>query len=69
MGGPWFIPRVYNGKNKTFFFLGWQGTRLRNVNAAKNALGPTVDEKNGDFTTCGAPCNTVLKDPAGGVFG
>src|SRR5215471_14873617 len=59
LGGPVFLPRLYNGKNKTFFFMGWQATRLRNVNAAKNALGPTVDEKNGDFTTCGAPCNTV----------
>src|SRR5215467_14183193 len=68
LGGPWFIPKLYNGKNKTFFFIGWQGTRLRNVNAAKNALGPTVDELNGNFTTCGAPCNTAIKDPLGGVF-
>src|ERR1700736_57821 len=69
LGGPVFIPKLYNGKNKTFFFMGWQATRLRNVNAAKNALGPTVDEKNGNFTTCGPPCNAVLKDPQGGVFG
>ena len=68
LGGPVSIPKLYNGKNQTFFFIGWQATRLRNVNAAKNALGPTVDEKNGNFTTCGAPCNTVLKDPLGGAF-
>ena len=68
LGGPVFIPKLYNGKNKTFFFVGWQGTRLRNVNAAKNALGPTVDEKNGNFTTCGNPCNATLKDPQGGTF-
>jgi len=68
LGGPVYLPKLYNGKNKTFFFIGWQGTRTRNVNAAKNALGPTVDEKNGNFTTCGAPCNTALKDPNGGVF-
>src|ERR1051326_6682369 len=64
-GGPVYIPKLYNGKNKTFFFIGWQGTRTRNVNAAKNALGPTVDERNGNFTTCGNPCNTALKDPLG----
>lgn len=68
LGGPVIIPKLYNGKNQTFFFIGWQGTRLRNVNAAKNALGPTVDEKNGNFTTCGAPCNNALKDPQGGLF-
>jgi hypothetical protein len=67
-GGPVYIPKLYNGKNQTFFFVGWQGTRLRNVNAAKNALGPTVDEKNGNFSTCGNPCNAVLKDPLGGTF-
>jgi hypothetical protein len=68
LGGPVYIPKLYNGKNKTFFFIGWQGTRTRNVNAAKNALGPTVDEKSGNFTTCGNPCNTALKDPLGGTF-
>src|SRR6266581_4480355 len=67
-GGPVFIPKLYDGRNKTFFFIGWQGTRTRNVNAAKNALGPTLDEKNGNFTTCGNPCNATLKDPLGGSF-
>ena len=68
LGGPIRIPKVYNGRNKTFFFAGWQATRLRNVNNAQNALGPTVDELAGNFTTCGTPCNTVLKDPLGGIF-
>src|SRR5215472_12751248 len=67
-GGPVYIPKLYNGKNKTFFFIGWQGTRTRNVNAAKNALGPTTDEKAGNFTTCGNPCNAAIKDPLGGLF-
>ena len=63
LGGPVYIPKLYNGRNKTFFFIGWQGTRLRNVNAAKNALGLTVDELNGNFTTCGAPCSKPIIDP------
>jgi outer membrane receptor protein involved in Fe transport len=28
-GGPILIPKVYNGKNRTFFFLSYQGYRLR----------------------------------------
>jgi len=28
-GGPVFIPKVYNGKNKTFFFFAYEGYRLR----------------------------------------
>ena len=64
-GGPVYIPKLYNGKNKTFFFMGWQATRLRNINNAKNANGPTVDELNGNFNTCGTPCTNVIKDANG----
>src|SRR5262249_45014701 len=28
-GGPVWIPRVYNGRNKTFFFFSYEGLRLR----------------------------------------
>jgi len=69
LGGPVYIPKLYNGKNRTFFFAGWQGTRLRNVNNAKNANGPTVDEKNGNFNTCGLPCtNRTIKDASNNNF-
>jgi len=30
-GGPVTIPGLYHGKDKTFFFVGYQGTRLRNT--------------------------------------
>ncbi len=43
--------------------MGWQATRLRNINIARNANGPTVDELNGNFSTCGAPCNKPIIDP------
>jgi hypothetical protein len=66
-GGPVFIPKLYNGKNRTFFFMGWQATRLRNINAAKNANGPTVDEENGNFSTCGSTCNNATIKDASGV--
>ena len=29
VGGPVVIPKVYNGRNRTFFFLDYQGTRIR----------------------------------------
>src|SRR4051794_29701095 len=29
LGGPIYIPKVYKGKDKTFFFFSYQGTRLR----------------------------------------
>lgn len=66
-GGPVVLPG-YDGRNKTFFFLGWQGTRIRNQANSLTAFAPTIDQRRGDFSTCGAPCNRVLRDPLGGNF-
>ena len=27
LGGPVFIPKLYNGRNRTFFFFAWEGMR------------------------------------------
>jgi hypothetical protein len=66
-GGPIVVPG-YNGRNKTFFFLGWQGTRIRNLGTSLNTFAPTIDERNGNFATCGSPCSAALRDPLGGLF-
>lgn len=49
LGGPVWIPKIYNGKDKTFFFFNWEqyqenrgGTNIANV--------PTVAERGGDFS-------------------
>jgi hypothetical protein len=55
-------------RNKAFFFGGWQGTRIRNKGNNLNTFGPTIDQRAGNFNTCGAPCNRVLRDPLGGNF-
>ena len=49
LGGPVFIPRVYNGKNKTFFHLDFEWYRL---NQGSTLLGtvPTDAMRNGDFS-------------------
>ena len=50
IGGPVFIPKLYNGKNRTFFF-GWY-SGFRNRRGASNSLGtaPTEAQRNGDFS-------------------
>ena len=68
LGGPVIIPHLYNGKNKTFFFMGWQGTRIRNVNNAQNAFAPTAQEISGNFAACGSPCAAPIKDPTTGQY-
>lgn len=49
LGGPVYIPKVYNGQNKTFFFVDYQGTRWRQGQTYISTL-PTPAERNGDFS-------------------
>ena len=34
VGGPMLIPKIYNGKNRTFWFFNYEGTRQRSSSAA-----------------------------------
>jgi hypothetical protein len=53
--------------NKTFFFFGWQQNQLRDVRNALTAFAPTIDMKNGNFSTCGADCDAANPiDPLSG---
>lgn len=65
LGGPVKVPG-YNGTNRTFFFVGWQGTLLKNTTATTTVFAPTTDQRNGNFATCGAPCNVPIRDPLTG---
>src|SRR5258708_1038894 len=47
LGGPVWIPKLYNGKNKTFFFAAYQGFRY-SLTQAKNIRVPTAAELAGD---------------------
>ncbi len=40
IGGPVVLPG-YNGRNRTFFFAGYQGTRLRNIEEGRKSTVPT----------------------------
>ena len=50
IGGPIVIPHLYNGKNKDFFFFGYQGTRIRNIGGTTSFIAPTAANVNGDFS-------------------
>jgi len=47
-GGPLSIPKLYNGKNRTFWFFSWEGTRSR-IDSTTQLTVPTEAMKNGDF--------------------
>ncbi len=48
-GGPVYIPKVYDGRNRTFWFFGYEG--FRNVNPQTKGFSvPTEAMRNGDFS-------------------
>ncbi len=49
LGGPVFFPKIYNGKNKTFFFFSYEGYQLRQSNTRTTEV-PTAAMRQGDFT-------------------
>jgi hypothetical protein len=50
LGGPVWIPHLYDGKNKTFFFFAWEQYRNR-VGLQNGILTlPTSNERGGDFS-------------------
>ncbi|MEN6606029.1 MAG: hypothetical protein ABFD60_02205, partial [Bryobacteraceae bacterium] len=75
-GGPVYIPKVYNGKNKTFFFAGYEQWRYRN-SQIRRANVPTALQRAGDFsqtrTSAGALIpiydpDTTVANPSGSGF-
>lgn len=49
VGGPLNIPHIYNGGTKTFFFVGWNGSRGSTPYDAYSTV-PTVAERAGNFS-------------------
>lgn len=48
-GGPVWIPKVYNGKNRTFVWIGFEGYRDTQA-ASREQYTPTALERTGDFS-------------------
>jgi hypothetical protein len=69
LGGPVIVPKVYKGKDRTFFFFNYEGSR-EGVPRAFVSTVPTALQQRGDFTETrvrlsggqGAP--VVIYDPA-----
>src|SRR4051812_44195146 len=64
VGGPVIIPKVYNGRDKTFWFFNWEGFRARRGQTNISSF-PTADERNGDFRAL----SKTIYNPFTGVAG
>ncbi len=69
VGGPVYIPKIYNGRNKTFFFASYEGFRNRSGNTPSFNTVPLEEMYNGDFrgwvrTVNNQPFMMPIYDPA-----
>ena len=64
LGGPVWIPKVYNGKNRTFFFASYEGLRLPSQQVLVESV-PSLALRNGDLSAYSAP---VLDPTTGAPF-
>jgi carboxypeptidase family protein/TonB-dependent receptor-like protein len=51
IGGPVWIPKVYDGRDKTFFFFGYEAFREKNTITTQFPTVPTEAYRKGDFRT------------------
>jgi hypothetical protein len=65
IGGPVYIPKLYDGRNRTFFFTNYERTRVRDFNSIAFTTLPTTDMKRGDFSSLLNPAYTG--NPASGT--
>jgi outer membrane receptor protein involved in Fe transport len=66
LGGPVSLPKLYNGKNRTFFFISYEGFRNRVGGNAIIKSIPTPEMYEGDFSKWVDQSNRLLQiyDPA-----
>jgi hypothetical protein len=58
LGGPVWIPKVYNGHDKTFFFFNWEQYREALAINTQQETVPTTAYRNGDFSSA-IPANAA----------
>ncbi|MDQ6760773.1 MAG: TonB-dependent receptor, partial [Acidobacteriota bacterium] len=62
LGGPIVIPKLYNGKNRTFLWLAQEGYRQKS-NLSQDLAVPTALERTGDFSQS----SVTIVDPTTGA--
>lgn len=65
VGGPMVLPRVYDGHNRTFFFVNYEGFKQRQGLQFLESV-PTLEERQGDFSQTRNAAGQMVRifDPA-----
>jgi hypothetical protein len=59
VGGPVLIPKVYNGRNRAFFYFAYEGSRRRDGSTDQFGV-PTPEQRQGDFSKTFAANGTLI---------
>ena len=65
LGGPLYIPKLIDGRNKLFWFGDYEGTRIRESRTATSTI-PTMKMRQGDFSELLAEKGKKIIDPLTG---
>jgi hypothetical protein len=66
IGGPVVLPKIYNGKNRTFFFFNFDQSKSRSAGNTRLGMAATAAEKNGDLSGLVADgMGPMMYDPNG----
>jgi hypothetical protein len=60
ISGPVYVPKVYDGRNKTFFFFNWEEVNDHGV-STPTAQVPTALQKTGDFSQTFTSAGALIK--------
>lgn len=60
LGGPVTLPKIYNGRDRTFFFVSYEGLRERRASTVSNLVVPTEMERAGNFSQSSRKPNDPL---------
>jgi hypothetical protein len=63
VGGPVYIPKVYNGKNKTFFFYSYETSEGNGTASTLNPTVPVAAWRQGNFSNI----SQIIYDPTSGM--
>ena len=66
LGGPVTVPKLYRGRDKTFFFVDYEGNR-KTQSYPEQLLVPTAAERNGDLSALVAATGTPVMNPFTGA--
>jgi Carboxypeptidase regulatory-like domain len=65
VGGPVWIPKLYNGRNRTFFFFAFEEFYQNLLNTTTYSTVPTPAYRNGDFTSLITTENRLVSTASG----